>query len=178
MDQGHAKIEKAYLEIFKGDYEKAIEAFKEAIEFDPSNASFYYKLSITCARSNKLDIAVQAAEMAHSLDPNEPKYKNHYDTLCSRQLCYQAHDLLEDPYQTVHAVTLLKKAVHLDPLNENAYLFLGLAYARMRDYVQAEHYIKKLLRLHPEHSVGKRLIIEYQSNVERNAPDDGEQPTH
>jgi tetratricopeptide (TPR) repeat protein len=172
MFDGNGKIKEAYLEIFHGDYEKAIEAFKKAIEQDPDNASFYYKLSITCARSNKLDAAINAAEIAHSLEPEEPRYKIHLDMLRSRERCNKAKDLLDDPIQTTHAITLLKQALKLDPLNTNGYLLLGLAYARLGDYDKAIRISKRLLKLEPEHSLGKKLLEDYQKSKEDPAGQD------
>jgi tetratricopeptide (TPR) repeat protein len=163
MVKGNGKIKKAYFSIFQGDYEQAIEAFKEAIQIDPNNSSYHYKLSITYARSNKLDLAIDAAEKAHSLDPEELKYKIHLDTLHSRDNCRKAEELLLDPAQTVHAITLLKLAVRLDPINENGYLLLGLAYAKLEQYSQAIKYLQMLLKLDPEHVLGKQLLLEYKN---------------
>jgi tetratricopeptide (TPR) repeat protein len=160
--KGYGKIKEAYFKIFEGDYEKAIEAFKAAIEIDPNNPSYYYKLSITYARSNKLDQAIEAAEKAHSLNLDEPKYKMHLQTLLSREWCRKAEEQLHDPMQTTYAITLLKQAIRWDPINVNGYLLLGLAYARMKDYPQAIRSMQKLLKLEPEHDIGKSLLAKYR----------------
>jgi tetratricopeptide (TPR) repeat protein len=170
--KGYGKIKEAYYKIFQGDYEKAIEAFKQAIVIDPGNASYYYKLSVTCARSNKLEQAIEAAEMAHSLDPDESKYILHLQALLSREWCRKAEQKLLDPTQTTYAIALLKQAIRWDPINVKGYLLLGLAYARMEDYPQAIRSIQKLLKLEPGHELGNNLFSKYKKLSRGDTEDD------
>jgi tetratricopeptide (TPR) repeat protein len=167
--KGYAKINEAYFNILEGDYEKAIDAFKQAIELDPENASYYHRLSITCARSNKLEDAIKAAEKAHSLEPDEPKYNLHLKTLLSREWCRRAEVQLQTPNSAEYAVVLLKQAIRWDPLNAKGYLLLGLAYERLEDYPQATRSMQKLLKLEPEHELGKQLLNQYMSQSRRDA---------
>ncbi len=59
------------------------------------------------------------------------------------------------------AVALLQQAVELDPLAIEAFLLLGIAYYRLEEYSSAVKAVKELLKLDPQHAIGKRLLKDY-----------------
>ncbi|MFH5184716.1 tetratricopeptide repeat protein [Paenibacillus sp. TAB 01] len=165
---GDALIKKAYEAILNSDFEQAIEWFERAIAMNPNNAAFHYKLSITYSRSNKLRKAVEHATQAVRLDPEEDHYIFHLQHLQARQTIRQAEKFFhgsED--QLWMAVALLKQAIMLDSLSWEAFLMLGLAYSRLKEYSQAIQAIRELLRLDPEHEIGRQLLEEYQNHLKQ-----------
>ncbi|WP_284640177.1 tetratricopeptide repeat protein [Paenibacillus silviterrae] len=161
---GEEAIRKAYASILMHDFEQAIAWFEQAIQLDPSNAVYHYKLSITYARSNKLERAIHHAGRAMELEPRDEHYQFHYQQLQARERVRQAEKLLEES-ENGHwmAVALLQEAIKLDPLALEAFLLLGIAKAQQQEFSDAIQAIKEVLKLDPQHSLGSRLLAEYQS---------------
>ncbi|MCR8634495.1 MULTISPECIES: tetratricopeptide repeat protein [Paenibacillus] len=160
---GEEQIKKAYESILMHDFEQAIEWFEQAIAIAPDNAAFHYKLSITYARSNKLGKAIEHAKEAVRLEPFEEHYRFHIQHLRAKELILQAQYYFDEPEQRIWmAVTLLQEAIKLDSLSSEAFLLLGLAYSRLKEYSQAIRAIKELLVLDPQHEIGNQLLAEYQ----------------
>lgn len=157
------KIKKAYASILGHDFEQAIEWFEEAIEDEPDNAAYHYKLSITYARSNKLTQALKHAQMACSLNEQE-EYCFHLQHLQSKELLFKAEKYFDQT--EVHlreAVSLLEKAISLDPISLEAYLLKGMAYAELLEYDRAIKAIEEVMILDPQHSIGEKLLKEYKN---------------
>ncbi|WP_372814454.1 tetratricopeptide repeat protein [Paenibacillus sp.] len=160
---GELAIKKAYESILNHDFEQAIGWFERAIALNPNNASYHYKLSITYARSNKLSKAIRHAEQAVKLEPTDEHYTFHLQHLRAKALLVEAEKLFEESDERLWlAVALVKQAVENDPLSLEAYLLLGIAYARLDEYSLAIGAVKELLKLDPGHSIGNRLLSEYE----------------
>jgi tetratricopeptide (TPR) repeat protein len=160
---GEEAIKKAYDAILKHDFEQAIAWFEQAISIQPDCAAYHYKLSITYARSNKLEKAIEHARQAVMLEPSDEHYLFHYQHVQAKERIRQAEKLLEES-ENGHwmAIALLKQAVELDPLALEAFLLLGIAHAQLQEYSQAVQAIKEVLKLDPQHGLGNRLIADYQ----------------
>ncbi|CAG7648821.1 tetratricopeptide repeat protein [Paenibacillus allorhizosphaerae] len=159
---GEEAIKKAYESILKHDFAKAVVWFERAIALDPDCAAYHYKLSITYARSNKLEQATLHAKEAVRLDPDDEHYTMHYRHLQAKELLFQAEKLFEESDEQLYlAVALLKQAVDLDPLSVEAYLLLSIAYSQLEDYSHAIRAVKELLKLDPNHPIASRLLEEY-----------------
>ncbi|NOU97526.1 tetratricopeptide repeat protein [Paenibacillus sp. LMG 31456] len=160
---GEEQIKKAYESILMHDFEQAVEWFEQAIAIAPDNAAYHYKLSITYARSNKLNKAIEHAKEAVKLEPDEEHYRFHFQHLQAKELIQQAQNFIDEPEErSWMAVTLLREAIKLDSLSSDAFLLLGLAYSRLKEYSQAIRAIKELLILDPQHEIGNQLLTEYQ----------------
>jgi len=167
---GGRLIQKAYEAILYQDFEQAMEWFEKAVETEPNNASFHYKLSITYARSNKLDRAIYHARKACELAGHQPQYQYHIQILQAKQLIRQAEKYIGDAEgdaaePSFMAVALLKQAVALDPLAKEGYLMLGMAYAKLNDFPSALQVIRELLRLDPGHETGTQLLTEWEQKL-------------
>jgi tetratricopeptide (TPR) repeat protein len=163
---GEEQIKKAYESILMHDFEQAIEWFGQAIAINPDNAAFHYKLSITYARSNKLNKALEHAKQAVLLDGAEAHYRLHYQHLQAKELIQQAEGCFtESGDQLWLAVALLKKAIVLDSLCLEAFLLLGHGYSLLKEYDQAVQAIRECLKLDPQHEMGLRLLEEYQQRL-------------
>ncbi|AWB44987.1 hypothetical protein DCC85_12660 [Paenibacillus sp. CAA11] len=135
-------MQMAYQSILANDFEQAIRWFKRAIQEEPENGELHYRLSITYARSDKLDKAIRHAARAIVLSPNQQVYILHYQRLEAKDLTRRAVHLLQqrqdDDTQTAQeAADLLERAVKLDPLSANIHVWLALAYGELGHFHQA-----------------------------------------
>jgi tetratricopeptide (TPR) repeat protein len=165
MNGGEA-IKKAYEAILRSDFEQAILWFEEAIAFEPGNAAYHYRLSITCARSNRLTVALNHAKEAVRLAPEEVSYRFHYEHLQAKERVVQAEAALQlGEAQLYLAVALLKDAVRLDPLSVEARLLLGYANGELEEFGEAISVLKEASKLDPQHEGVQRLLEEYGRRV-------------
>lgn len=155
---GEQKIQKAYQSILQHDFEKAIEWFEQAVKEHPDNADFRYKLSITYARSNKLNQAIDHAEKAFQLDPESEKYKLHLEHLQSRNYMKEAEKVLNNKQQLHHAASMLSKAVSLDPLAIEAYMLLGSVKIELAEFKEAVEAFREALKLDPQNDQATQLL--------------------
>jgi tetratricopeptide (TPR) repeat protein len=163
---GEEQIKKAYEAILMHDFEQAVEWFGQAIAINPNNAVFHYKLSITCARSNKLSKAIEHAKKAVMLEGAEVQFRLHLQHLQAKELIQQAEGYFtESEEQLWCAVDLLKQAIRLDSLCLEAYLLLGHSYSLLKQYNEAIEAIRECLTLDPQHEIGQRLLLEYQQRL-------------
>ncbi len=156
MDE-NAYIKRAYEAILQHDFERAIDWFEKAIEEEPDNASYHYRLSISCARSNKLAKAAHHALRAYQLSPNTETYLLHLNTIIARELLGKAEELMRDaaPSSLDEACFVLKRALQLNPLLIEAMVLLALVYERLGKYNHAWQVVQDARKLTPEH---KELI--------------------
>ena len=165
---GKEFIKKAYEAILNHDFELAIEWFDQAIAMEPDNASYHYRVSITYARSNKLNKALEHAAQAIQLDPEEEHFRYHLQHLKAKEIILNAENYIDESgEQTWMAIALLKQAVALDSLSSEAYLLLGIAYASVKEYSLAIQAIRELLKLDPQHEVGIELLEQYRNQLKQ-----------
>lgn len=159
-------IRKAYESILGHDFERAIEWFEEAVREEPDNPDHHYKLSITYARSNKLTSALYHAREAKRLAPDNEKYRLHVKHIVSRWCVTNAEEYFTEDGDVDQALTLLKRAIKLDPLSFEAYLLLGVAYAKRREYDLALEALDGALDLDPHNETAHQLKGEYRKRKE------------
>ncbi|NHN28695.1 hypothetical protein [Paenibacillus agricola] len=163
---GEEQIKKAYEAILMHDFEQAVEWFGQAIAISPNNAVFHYKLSITCARSNKLSKAIEHASKAVMLDSTESQFRLHLQHLQARELIVQAEAYFtESEVELWRAIGLLKQAIRLDSINIEAFILLAHGYSLLKLYNEAIDAIYECLKLDPQHEIGQRLLLEYQQHL-------------
>ncbi|AZK47199.1 tetratricopeptide repeat protein [Paenibacillus lentus] len=155
-------LKKAYRSIFDNDFEGAIHWFEQALSEGPDNADIHYRLSITCARSDRLEKAIHHARLAATLEPAHLEYKSHYDRLQSKELTVLAKKQLEQANArhkglVKSAVTLLERAVHLDPLSVIAMLWLAIAYGELQQYSLALRAVQEAAQLPQDEAITKQL---------------------
>ena len=166
---GKEDLQKAYESIIQQDFEQAIEWFEKAVASEPQNAFYRYSLSITYARSNKLNRAIEHALEACRLAPFSTNYRLHLHTLKSRKLLLQAEKWLYKNHQRLSgAEGLLKQAIQLDPLSLEAHLMLALAYGIQERYNEAVQVLGEALKLDPHHKEVKQLLVDYELLIDKN----------
>ncbi|MFB9275244.1 tetratricopeptide repeat protein [Cohnella cellulosilytica] len=165
---GETCIRSAYDAIFQGDFEAAVQWFGQAIELEPDNAEYYFRGSITCARSGKHAQAMDYAKKAADLDPEEPSYRLHLRMLQARERFAEARWLLSQPEPDVgRSVVLLREAVQLDPLSAQAKLLLGIAYRAQRQYDLALDSLRDALQLDPSLGEARKWLGEIRAERRR-----------
>jgi cytochrome c-type biogenesis protein CcmH/NrfG len=164
MMGGERELKKAYQSILGQHFEEAVEWFLKAIEQDPDNPDYHYKLSITYARSNKLAEALRHARTAKRLAPSHPEFDTHVKTLEAKNLISQAEKHMDDGKDGyLLAVAYLRQALALNPLDESAYVLLAAALAGTEEYREAIQTLHELLRLNPEHGTAHELLEQYKA---------------
>jgi len=122
----------------RGDFEKAIEEFKRAIELNPNYAGAYHNLANAYRHVGETDWAIENYQKAAELNPN----------------LWQSHQNLAVSYfdrgQLDLAEENMKKAIEVNPENANLYLNLGIVYLRMEDKPRAEEAFQKARQLDPQ----------------------------
>lgn len=164
---GDEMIKKAYDAILHHDFDKAISWFEEAIMKEPENAAFHHKLSISYARSGKLNKAVEHAEIACMLDKQQEEYRFHLKTLQAMKMTQKAEQLLKENPEQVHRVQkMLIEALRLDPLCSSAHVFLGVAYAQQQQFDLANQHLNEAIKLDPKNAAALEWLkyLEQQSN--------------
>lgn len=157
-------IDEAYACLLEHDFEQAVAWFEKALEAEPDNPSYHYKLSITYARSNKLAKALEHAARAVQLDPGAEPFRLQLSHLEARERVQQARAWLSSPDKASvgRAIALLKEAEKADPLLVQAKLFLGIGYAALGNYEQAVAAVREAVRLDAGDETAQALLTEYR----------------
>ena len=109
----------------KGQWDKAIEAFRKAIEADPKEANNHNNLGIALRSAGKLDEAIKAFSDGIETEPNNSaSYVNRGVAYTSQQKYDKA---IED----------LDRGIKLNPNNVAGYRFRAFAYLAIKDYKKA-----------------------------------------
>src|SRR5262245_1856898 len=111
----------------QGDWTKAIEEYKKALELDPNNSLIYSEMAETYFRNNRAREAVETAQNAVSLNQNNT----------------EDHKLVRSVYMTAitnsgpqgptkqnidQAIHEFEEIVRIDPTDRESYLMLGRLY--------------------------------------------------
>jgi tetratricopeptide (TPR) repeat protein len=165
---GETCLRQAYEAIFHGDFESAIYWFGQAIAMEPGNAEYYYRGSVTCARSGKISLATNYAHKAVELNPDNQIYQLNLRMMLARQKIAEARQWLEQPVPDLErSFANLKEAAYLDPLSAEARLLLGILYRMQRNYKQALDSLQDALQLEPQLEEAKRLLHEVRAERRR-----------
>lgn len=165
---GETCLRQAYDAIFHGDFDSAAEWFIRATEMEPDNASYYYKASITLARSGKLEMAERNARKAVELDPDEPVYAMNLKAIEARRLVEEARGLLElEVPDAEGAKQRLLQAETLDPLSTDAKLLLGMVSHMQGVLRSAVAYLREVVNMEPQHEEAGRLLRVWRKERQR-----------
>ncbi len=115
----------------QGDFEKAIEEFKIAIELNPGYADAYHNLANIYWQMKELDQAIENYQKASELNPK----------------LWQSHQNLAAIYFSQEKLELarqeMEKAIQIDPQNSNLYNNLGNVYLKMGSQPKAKEMFQK-----------------------------------
>lgn len=164
MSSGKTYLKEAFNAILQNDFQRAIDSFNKAIECEPDNPSYYYKLSITYSRNGDIKEALKAAEIAHRLQPKAQTYLYHMQILQAKNMVLQSAKSIETGDLSEENETMLIQAKKLDPLNIDAYLLLGIYYGEKGLLNLALKEFNLVLNLEPFHQKARHLK-EYYINL-------------
>lgn len=144
-------VHEAYTAIFQQDYKRAIDSFQKAIMYNPRNPSLYYKLSITYARNNEIDQAINVIKEAIQLANETPSYQYHLQSLLIRKLAFEAKEALDEGKDVSLFIESLEQFITVDPLQLELKWILGLIYFSIGEHTKAEVQMNEILDIDPEH---------------------------
>ena len=116
----------------KGQHDRAIQDYDQAIKLDPSDAIAYYNRGIAYSAKGQLDRAIQDYDQAIKLDPN------YAHAFYNRGNAYSAKG------QHDRAIQDYDQAIKLNPSDVNALLGLTQVYAAKGQYEEANRLISAL----------------------------------
>jgi tetratricopeptide (TPR) repeat protein len=124
----------------KGDYDRAILDYDQAVRLNPSHANAFSNRGVAYARKGDYDRAIQNYDEAIRLNPN------HADAFSNRGVAYAR----KGDYD--RAIQNYDEAIRLNPNHANAVYDRGNAYRRKGDYDLAIQNYDEVIRLNPNHA--------------------------
>jgi len=119
------------------EYQKAINTFEQAIQFDPSSDRNFEWLSYAHYELGQYDEAITAAKRAIKLKPDNANVYNNLGAAYGMKKQY------------ADAIKALKKAIEIDPKLSNPYNWMGRFLMEQNAYNEAIEAYKKAVELQP-----------------------------
>ncbi len=157
MCSGRKHLKEAYYAIYQNDFQNAIAAFKKAIECEPTNASYYYKLSITYSRNGEMHEGIEAGKKACELNSQNQTYRYHLQIIQAKNLVLLSSKQMKGGQLTDDLEEKLLQAKKLDPLNIEAYLLLGIYYGEKHLLNQAIQEFNYIFNIEPFHQNARKV---------------------
>ena len=121
--------------------DRSITLARTAIELDPNLPEAYAELGYNIIRKRDFDAATFAAERAIALNPNFADYR-------VAQVFYSVG-------QPTKAIEIAKTQMRLDPFHPHfAPLIAGIAYYLLKEYSEAQHWLREATGRAPNHQYG------------------------
>jgi tetratricopeptide (TPR) repeat protein len=138
-------VEKLCKEGFKfsirGEFEDALNYFKEATEKSPNDTLAWYGLGSCYDGLDQQEKAIAAFKKVIRIAPKNA------DAYFNIGRYYRKIGRYED------AIDAYTKAVSFDPDNAPSYFDLGVVYGRLEEFENSEKAFKQVLRIHPDHTL-------------------------
>ncbi len=122
----------------RGEFAKAIEEYKKAIEMRPTFYSAYNNLAVCYGKLKQYDQAETALRKCISLKPDD------FYAMNNLAVMYLETGRMQDGIQ------LAEQAVKIEPGYANGHVTLGSAYAMTNRFDEAEREFKEALRIEPD----------------------------
>ena len=123
------------IQITQGNFEKAIEYFRQVVSIIANHPTAHYNLGLCCQQLNRIDEAIE-----HYLDSFKIN-SNHTDTLNNLGIIY--FNKLNFPEAEKYYLSALK----VEPANDNVLNNLGNLYSMQNKFEEAEKYYSKAIVL-------------------------------
>jgi Tfp pilus assembly protein PilF len=133
-----AYINRGLTYLNKGDYDRAIADFNEAIQIDPNNALAYANRGVIYHNKGDYDRAIADYTQAIQLDPK------------NAMAYYGRGDAFLNKGDNERAIANLNQAIQLDPKNARAYMSRGAAFLNKGDNERAIADYTKAAQLDPK----------------------------
>lgn len=118
-----------------GGLEEAMDAYRRALELDPSLAAAHTNLGRACYQRGRLDEARHHFERALALDPEQPEAR------------YNLANLYEETGEEELAIAELRRVVATAPEFADAHFNLAIALEKVGSRVQAADHFRRYLQL-------------------------------
>lgn len=122
----------------RGEYQKAIEAYRQAIEMRPNFYSAYNNLAVCYGKLKMYPEAEAALRKCIALKPDD------FYAMNNLAVMFIETGRLQD------GVRMAEQAVKIEPGYANAHVTLGSAYAMSRRFDEAEREFREALRIEPD----------------------------
>lgn len=122
----------------KGDLERAIALYTEALELNPQNAKIYYKRGNSYYEQRAYEKAIEDYTTAIKIE------SNYNDAYYNRALSYY------ELGNNIKAITDLTQTLRLNPNDAEAYYKRGLIYYKIGDYKNSIQDYSQSIRLNPK----------------------------
>ncbi len=122
------------------EYDKAIEAYEEAVKINPKDDSAYNNMGSAYANKKEYDKAIEAYKKAIEINP---KYDSAY---------YNMGIAYDDKKEYDKAIDAFEKAIEINPKYADAYNNMGNAYYNKKEYDKAIEVYKKAIEINPKYA--------------------------
>ena len=119
----------------KGDYAEAEQKFKESVDLDPENKSYYFKYGVTLYRNQKFNDALVVFKLAKT-SGQEDVEKNYYTALALYRLAE-----LDSAYDRFKVVAEAKDPV----LSSSAQFYMGVVRFSQAKYEEAKRHFETVI---------------------------------
>ncbi len=136
-----------------GQYEKALDLFKKAIDLDPTMTEAYNNLGLTYTEINEEEKATEAFKTAISLSPELAAAYNNLGYVFYRLGSYR------------EAIEMYNEAIGRSKDSSSAYTNLGNAYYKLEKIEDAIGAWKKALALDPANEKARRNLKRFHAEV-------------
>jgi Tfp pilus assembly protein PilF len=129
-----------------GDYDKAIEEFKKAIELKPNYGDAYHNLANVYHLKGQDDLALENYQKALSFNAN---LWQSYQNIAAIYFTQQKFDLAKES---------MEKALKINPNNAELHTNMGLLYKTLGDKQKAQEEFEKALQIDPQNQKAKQQL--------------------
>lgn len=130
-------LNKGYKYFQKRKYRKAIEYYEEALKIEPNNYKVYYNIANAYSYISFSGMENSLKYFDECISLNNEFYLAYIDKAA----------ILNSLERTTEKITLLEKAIEIDPNCSNAYMMLAKTYLEQSNFKEAEYYSQKALDL-------------------------------
>jgi tetratricopeptide (TPR) repeat protein len=162
--QARSMLEKGKL-LYRDDKDsEAVEAFKQALNLDPTLAEGHFRLGLAYEALTKADEA--EGEYKNAVE----SYKKYFDTEDNEKDA-EAHYNLGQTYAALHqysdAIREFKQATKIRSDDADIYYDLGMAHTKLAQYSEAANAFSKSLEIDPENYRAQDALDEAREGVKR-----------
>ena len=122
----------------KGEYEKAIECYNEALKINPKDADAWYNKGVLYARLKKYEEAIECYDKALKINPEYANAWNNKGVVYAELKEYKK------------AIECYDEALKINPEHANAWNNKGVVYAELKKYKEAIECYNEALKINPE----------------------------
>ena len=133
----------------RGEYERAIEEFKKAIELQPNYGDAYHNLGNTYQQVGKIDLAIESYQRALQFNPRLWQSRQNLAAI------YFSQEKFKEASEEI------QKAIGISPTDPNLRLVSAIIYLKMGQKNEARAEFEKTLELDPENQRAKELLTSF-----------------